>query len=90
VVNARPEKLEDDLRQKAEGRHVIVVRYTRNLSPREEWVYNRADIGEADVVWARDMGERENRKLSEYFRDRRIWLLEPGDDPDRLQLYEPR
>jgi hypothetical protein len=36
------------------------------------------------------MGEQENRKLSEYFQDRRIWLLKPDEDPDRLQPYTPR
>ena len=32
----------------------------------EKWVYNRADIDRAEIVWARDMGSR-NRELLEYF-----------------------
>src|SRR5439155_16542318 len=89
-VNARRDKLEDDLRERSSRRNVIVVRYTGNQSPHEEWVYNRADIDAAEVVWAHDMGTLENRKLVEYFKDRSIWLLEPDRDPERLEPYIER
>jgi hypothetical protein len=74
----------------SDQRHLIIVRYTRDKSPHEEWVYNRADIDDANVVWAHDMGVGENLKLLGYFRDRKIWLLEPDNNPKLLVPYEQR
>ena len=56
-------------------RHLILVRYGHGHSPQEEWVYNRADIDNARVVWARTMNPDEDRKLLDFFKDRRAWLL---------------
>jgi len=86
-VNARRDKLEARLRESSLRRNVIIVRYTGNQSPHEEWVYNRADIDAAEVVWAHEMGTQEDRKLVDYFKDRSIWLLEPDRDPERLEPY---
>jgi hypothetical protein len=86
-VNARRDKLEAGLRVRSLHRNVIIVRYTGNQSPHEEWVYNRADIDAAEVVWAHDMGAQENRKLLEYFKDRSVWLLEPDRAPEQLKPY---
>ena len=44
------------------GQHVILVRYTGNQSPHEEWVYNTADIDRQDVVWAHDLGTAANAR----------------------------
>ncbi|MFI5396496.1 MAG: hypothetical protein ACHQ9S_13265 [Candidatus Binatia bacterium] len=41
----------------------------------EEWVYNDADIDGATMVWAREMEPDRNRALVEYFKDRKIGLL---------------
>jgi hypothetical protein len=50
---------------------------------------NDADIDGAKVVWARDMGMAQNRKLLEYFRDRDVWLVEVDqyDSPPKLTPY---
>ena len=67
------------LKQDAE-RHLVIVRYDPR-SPRDfMWVYNEADIDNAKVVWAWEMDAAQNRKLIEYFKDRRIWLLEEDQD----------
>jgi hypothetical protein len=66
------------------GQHLIVVRYESGHDPIHEWVYNRADIDGANVIWAQDMGER-NQELIAYFNRRRGWLLEP-DQPGMARL----
>jgi MFS family permease len=66
----------ESLRQ-ARGQHLIVVRYSSGHDPIHEWVYNRADIDAANVIWAQDMGDQ-NQELINYFDRRRVWLLEPN------------
>ena len=68
-------------------RHLVIVRYGKDHSSMEEWVYNRADIDAAKVIWARDMGKDRNEELLAYFKDRRIWLLEADAPTRRLEQY---
>ena len=77
-----------DQLQRDPGQHLVVVRYSANHEVLAEWVYNQADIDNAKVVWARDMGAEKNEELLEYFRDRHAWLLEPDEKPLRLGAYE--
>ena len=70
------------------GRHLVLVRYRADHEVLAEWVYNQADIDNAKVVWARDMGAEKNEELLEYFRDRHAWLLEPDEKPLKLVAYE--
>ena len=60
------------------GQQLVIVRYSSSHDPTHEWVYNRADIDAANVVWAQDMGDR-NQELIRYFERRRVWLLEPNE-----------
>lgn len=71
------------------GRHLVMVRYSPAHDPGRqlEWVYNRADIDRAKVIWAREMGGAENASLFEYYRDRRVWLLEPDLPAADLRPY---
>ena len=45
--------------------------------PHQEWVYNRADINAAPVVWARETPRGSLSQLIQYFADRQVWILEP-------------
>jgi hypothetical protein len=69
------------------GQHLIFVTYSPDHDVNQEWVYNRADINASPVVWAHDMGDTENRRLMEYFRDRSVWRLEPDQLPVALAPY---
>ena len=69
------------------GKQLVVVRYSPSHSLFEEWVYNRANIDAAKVVWARDSAERGDAELLRYFADRRIWLLEPDGTFPKLTPY---
>jgi hypothetical protein len=72
-----------------EGCHLIIVRYGPQHSFHDEWVYNDADIDAAKVVWARELDEIQNRRLIQYFRARRVWLLEADKSPPQLVAYSP-
>jgi len=59
---------------------LVIVRYGPHHDFDREWVYNEADIDAAKVVWARDVGRSDNLELLDYFRDRKVWLVE-ADSP---------
>lgn len=69
------------------GKHLVIVRYTENHNPTEEWVYNSADIEGAKVIWAREMEGNKNDELFNYYQDRHIWLVEPDAGVVKLVPY---
>ncbi len=69
------------------GRQLVLVRYAPDHDPREEWIYNGADVDSQKVVWAHDMGPAGNKELLDYYKGRRVWLLEPDEIPPRLTPY---
>jgi MFS family permease len=72
-----------------DGRHLAIVRYRPDHEILEEWVYNEADIDGSSVVWARDMGAAKNQELIDYYKDRRVWLVEPDEKPVRVTPHPP-
>lgn len=70
-----------------QGKHVVIVRYAAWHNFFIELIYNKANIDEARIVWARDLGPERNQELLDYYRDRKIWLLEPESPNTMLQLY---
>ncbi|MGO8816386.1 MAG: hypothetical protein ACLQVG_17245 [Terriglobia bacterium] len=69
------------------GDHLVIVRYNQFHNSTNEWVYNRADIDAAKIVWARDMDDSRNAELIRYFPHRRVWLAQPDLAPPRLTPY---
>lgn len=67
---------------------LVFVRYGSSHNPNAEWVYNRADIDKADIVWAREMAPDKNRRLIDYFADRNVWLLEADAPSPQLVPYQ--
>jgi hypothetical protein len=66
------------------GRHLVLVKPKANTDDVFQWIYNDADIDSSKVVWARDMGPRENAELLRYFRDRAVWVLDVDAKPARM------
>ncbi|MGC1616167.1 MAG: hypothetical protein WA736_15895 [Candidatus Acidiferrum sp.] len=71
------------------GKHLIMVRYGEDHNIHDEWVYNGADIDGSKVIWARELDNQQNARLFSYFKDRRIWLVEPDVDNTKLMPYTP-
>jgi hypothetical protein len=69
------------------GQLLVFVRYYPQHIFQDEWVYNRANIDSARVVWARDLGPQENAALMAYYPGRRVVLLEPDFRPPRMRPY---
>lgn len=70
----------------APGKQLVLVRYYPQHRF-QEWVHNLANIDAARIVWARDLGEEEDKKILQYYPDRTVWLLEPDFHPPRLRPY---
>jgi hypothetical protein len=69
------------------GKHLIMVRYGEDHNLHDEWVYNGAEIDSAKVLWARELDSAQNAKLFAYFKDRKVWLVEPDTDNTELIPY---
>jgi hypothetical protein len=69
------------------GPQLAIVRYAPDHRPFDDWVYNAAEIDQSRVVWAREMKTRNSPELLRYFRDRRVWLVEPDANPPRITPY---
>ncbi len=67
------------------GQHLVLVRYRPDHELDREWVYNAADIDDAKIVWARDMGPMDNEELLQYFANRHVWRLDADQDSPRLE-----
>jgi hypothetical protein len=68
------------------GKKLAFVRY----GPQHmfhEWIHNDANVDAADIVWAADLGDEENRKLKAYYPSRSAWIVEPDAKPPRLIPY---
>ena len=70
--------------QSSPGQHLVIVSYGPEHDLDHDWVYNAADIDAATVVWARDMGLRDNGELLQYFHDRQVWRVNADQDPPGL------
>ncbi len=57
------------------GKHLILVDNPSKLTNTNLFVYNKANIDDSSVIWARQISQDEDRKLLDYFSDRRVWLL---------------
>jgi hypothetical protein len=70
------------------GKQLVIVRYSSKHNIAIEWVYNRADVDGAKIVWAREIPGRSVKPLLDYYRDRKVWLLEADVSPVSLRPYD--
>jgi hypothetical protein len=55
---------------------LVFVRYAPNHLVNFEWVYNKADLVHAHVIWARDLGTEHDRLLLDRFPERTAWVVD--------------
>lgn len=69
------------------GRQLVIVRYSSHHNSIDEWVYNAPDIDHSKVIWAREMDPAKNRELIQYYKDRKVWLVQPDLNPAKVSPY---
>lgn len=71
----RRQQMQVELTQQP-GKDLVIVRYSEKHNPHEEWVYNQADIDQAEVVWARSISPESDQRLIEYFSNHKLHYLD--------------
>jgi hypothetical protein len=64
-----------------DGRHLVFVRHPPEGYWGAEWVYNRASIDDAKIVWAREVSPEADCALRRYYRGRQVWLAYVHEQP---------
>jgi hypothetical protein len=76
------------LLSEVDGDHLVIVRYPYPAwRLGDEWVYNSADIDAQKIVFAHDLGMKENEEILGYYPARRKWLLTFSGDLLHLSPY---
>lgn len=70
------------------GGQLAIVRYSPDHDALDEWVYNSADIDSSKVIWAWDMGDTANQELIRYYKDRKVWLVQPDAPSAEVTPYQ--
>jgi hypothetical protein len=71
------------------GKHLVIVEYSTQHDPANEWVYNSAEVDQSKIVWAREIPGLNLAPLLHYFQGRKVWLIQPDVGPD-TPSPEPR
>ncbi len=71
------------------GRQLVFVRYQPSDGRKEfEWIYNRADIEDAKIIWIRGSSDpKADLPVINRFSGRKLWLAEPDANPPRVTPY---
>jgi hypothetical protein len=69
------------------GKQLAIVRYSPGHYSFDEWVYNAADIDGSKVIWARGMDAANDLELINYYKDRKVWLVQPDMQPTQISPY---
>jgi hypothetical protein len=69
------------------GEHLVIVRYSAKHTIDLEWVQNAADVDHAKIVWAREIPGIDLWPLLDYYKGRKVWVVEPDVSPPRLRPF---
>ena len=65
---------------KKRAKQLLIVRYAPDHNVNNEWVYNKSDLQNEKIIFARDLGAAKNQQLLDAFKDRTPWIIEPDND----------
>lgn len=68
-------------------KHLVIVEYSPQHDPANEWVYNSADIDASKIVWAREIPGMDLAPLLHYFQGRKVWVVEPDTHSPEPRPY---
>lgn len=69
------------------GQLLVFVHYSSHHVYQIEWVWNAADIDGSRIVYARDLGPDEDKKLIRYYPNRKVLLLEPDVSTPEVSAF---
>ena len=69
----------------ARGERAVIV-VDDGLRDFDEWVFNRADLATAPLLWIQDLGPEVTRQVAAAYAPRRVYRLVPGDGDDLPRL----
>jgi hypothetical protein len=72
------------------GKQLVVVHYSPRHNPNAEWVYNRASIDDAQIVWAREIPGVSLSPLLNYFRGYHVWIVDADSPSPAARPYDQR
>lgn len=72
-----------------QARHLVFVQYSPAHSIYQGWLYNEANMDDAQVVWASELSRAENCRLIKYYGDRTPWLLDVVPPKADFKLLRP-
>jgi hypothetical protein len=92
INHQNPQRRIQVARQLAEikGPLLVFVRYSPRHIYQNEWVWNNADIDDARIVYARDLGPEEDQKLIRYYPNRQVLLLDPDAYIPQISAYNEK
>jgi hypothetical protein len=76
--------------EKQPGSHLVFVTYDDEVSPHEEWVWNRAEMESSRVIFAHHLGDTKNPELVAAYPGRSVWLVSVSSSDAGLKPYSPQ
>jgi len=75
--------------QASVGDDLVFVQYGPDHNPNNGWIDNGADIDTQPIIWARQIDADSDRRLRNYYRSRRAWIVIADAQPPRLIPWSP-
>jgi hypothetical protein len=70
------------------GRFLVLVKYSENHDPNDDWIFNDRDPAASKIVIARDIGLQSDEALIRRFPGRECWSIDAESIPPRVRPCE--